>query len=313
MSEAKEKKRIGILRGGHIGNYEDSLAKGGELISHISENLSDKYKVVDILIDKEGIWYINGLPILPVDLMHRVDVVWNTAHSSFQNILKDFSIPNIGVTPFSKVVGDSREMLQEHMKKIGVEMPRHIIFPVYQKDFDGPKEKYVNKKAREVLEKFGAPWIVKSFNPDSNIGVHIAKTFPELIDAIADIVSHSDSVLVEELISGKNAFMHTVGGFRGDLPTQAGDIYVFPPLGFSKDEKEKLIKMAKNIHNHLGIEYYLKSNFVVNNKKGIFLTSVEFSPDLKKGSHFCKACISVGAKSHHVLEHILKLSFNKKE
>ena len=66
-------KRVGILRGGPLprrnelwpreggtGNdYYSSLEKGGEIISHIFENLGEKYKTFDILVDNvlsELIW-----------------------------------------------------------------------------------------------------------------------------------------------------------------------------------------------------------------------------------------------------------------
>jgi len=294
-----EIKRVGILRGGE-NDYENSLQRGGEIISHILENFSDKYKPIDIFVDREGAWHVGGLPVKPADLMYRVDVVWNVSHPSFSNIFENLSIPNVGVSPFSKAIGDSREMLRDHMKKIKVNMPRHLILPLYQKDFDGPKNEYALKKAKEVFEKFPSPWIVKSLTLDLDAGVHVAKTFPELADAIEDISKHQKSILVEELISGKNAFMHTVSNFRGE------DVYAFPAGNFSKSEKEKLIAMAKNIHSHIGASHYLKSNFVLNPKKEIYLTSVEFSLDLRQDSHFHQNCESVGAKMHHVTEHILE-------
>jgi D-alanine-D-alanine ligase-like ATP-grasp enzyme len=300
-----EIKRIGILRGGE-NDYENSVEKGGEIISHIFVNLSDKYKPIDIFIDREGNWHASGMPIQPVDLIHKVDLVWNVSHPSFSNIFENLSIPNIGTPAFSKAVGESREMLEEHMKKIGVNMPRHLILPMYQKDFDGPKNEYALKKAKEVFEKFSSPWIVKPLTTDLDVGVHVAKTFSELADAIEDVSKHQKSILVEELISGKNAFMHTLSDFRGE------DIYAFPAGNFSRDEKEKLIETAKNIHNHIGASYYLKSNFVLNPKKGIFLTSVEFSPDLREDSNFSQNCESVGTKMHKVTEHILDLTLNKK-
>ena len=51
--QSSTKKRIGILRGGTGKYYASSLKKGGEIIFHISENLADKYKVFDILVDKD--------------------------------------------------------------------------------------------------------------------------------------------------------------------------------------------------------------------------------------------------------------------
>jgi len=302
-----EIKRVGILRGGDTDYYENSLQKGGEIISYLLGNLSEQYKPIDIFIDKEGVWHFSGVPIMPADLIHKVDVVWNVAHPSFSKILDDLSIPNIGVNPFSSVFENNRSMLEEHAKSIEIKMPRHLILPVYQKDFDGPRERYSIKKAKEVHEKFQAPWIIKSLTPDLNIGVHVAETFPELVNAIEDLVKHEKSILVEELITGKNVFMHTVSGFRGQ------NIYSFPVENFSKSEKEKLTTLAENLHQHLSVSNYLKSNFVLSPQKGIYLTSVEFHPDLKEDSHFNKMCESVGAKAHHIVDHLIEssLCYNK--
>lgn len=292
-------KRVGILRGGKGKHYENSLQKGGEIISYLLENLSEKYKPIDILIDRAEVWHLNGLPLKPSDLIHKIDFIWNFSHSSYSEILKSFSIPTISLNSFSSGISQSREILRDHMKMIGVKMPNHLILPVYLEDLDGPKEEYITKKAKEVAQKFPAPWIVRSFNSDPSMGVHLAKTFPELVDSIQDGVDRNDSLLIEELITGKNAFLHTVSNFRKD-PS-----YTFPAGKYSTQEKEKLLMLSKKIHSHLGNPHYLKSNFVLHPKNGIYLTGVEFHPDLKKDSHLQKVAELVGAKVNDVLEHIL--------
>ena len=187
---------------------------------------------------------------------------------------------------------------------MNVKMRRHIVMPVYQKDFDGPREKYSIKKAKEIHEKFPAPWIVKSFTSDASMGVHLAKTFNELVAGIEDGVKHEKSILVEEFISGKVASLHSVPHFRNT------EIYIFPPVNvfgsLSSAEKEKLADLAKNLHKHLGARHYLKSNFVLNKRGKIYLLDFESMPNLKAYSHFSQACESVGAKMHHVVEHILE-------
>ena len=297
-------KRVGILRGGAGNDYESSLRKGGEIILYIHENLSDKWKAVDILIDKNGIWHINGVPISPADLFHKVDVVWNLSHPSFSNILHSLSISNVSDGTFLGALQNSREMLREHMKQIGVQMPRSIVLPVYQKDFDGLRERYAIKKAKEVHEKFSSPWVVKSFTNDSNMAIHLAKTFPELVDAIEDGVKHEKSILVEEFIAGKVASVHSVPEFRGE------NIYTFP-LGntfgnFSTNEKDKLSNLAKDLHNHLGAKHYLKSDFVLSPRGKVYLLEISSNPDLQFDSHFAQVCESVGVKIHQVVEHIIE-------
>jgi len=300
MQEFKNKIRVGILRGGTGDYYETSLKEGGHVISYILD-LSEKWKPVDILIDKQGVWHAGGIPIKPSDLSDKVDVVWNTAHPSFSNILNNLSIPNTGASSLSFASNNSRALLEEHMKKIGINIPKHIVISLYQEDFDGPVEKFVLKKAKMIFEKFPSPWVVKSFTSDLDMGIHIAKTFVELTDALMDCIKHKKSILVEELIAGKEVSMHSVANFRG------GDIYVFPVIGnFSRNEKEKLISLTKNIYNHLGVSNYLKADFIISTARSIYLTNVEFSPNLKKDSHFCQSCMFVGAETHHVVEHILE-------
>ncbi|MCX6752457.1 MAG: hypothetical protein NTZ87_03065 [Candidatus Nomurabacteria bacterium] len=298
------KKQIGVIRGGTGEHYASSLKRGGEIISHIFENLQDKYRVVDILIDKKGVWHLGGVPIVPADLMSKVDLVWNISDSSLSATLDSLSIPNISHNSFSSAFVNSKEMLREHIKQVGISMPKSIVLPVYQKDFDGPRERYSIKKAKEIHEKFSAPWIVKSFTLDSNMAVHLAKTFNELVAGIEDGVKHGKSILIEEFITGKVASMHSVSHFRGK------ETYVFPPVSvfgnISSLEKEELTNLARNLHNHLGAKYYLKSDFVLNKNGRVYFLDFDLMPNLKSHSHFSQACESVGAKMYHVVEHIIE-------
>jgi D-alanine-D-alanine ligase-like ATP-grasp enzyme len=299
LEKNSTKKRIGILRGGPDEHYHYSLQKGGEVILYLHENLSDKYKVLDILVDKDYIWHINGLPIAPSNLKDKVDMVWNLSHINFSNILDSFNIPHLNVSPFSGHLLESRTKLQERMQNLGVNMPRYMILPVYLEDIDKDIETYANKKAKEIFEKFGSPWIVKSFNHDPSMGIHLAKTFPELVNALIDGAEHKDSILVEEFITGKNIVAHSVPYFRNQ------DLYIFPHSNLIQKEKDALNNIINIVHNGLVAGHYLESHFIIHPKKGIYLLAVNSVPNLKEDSHFKKSTESVGAKIHHVIEHII--------
>jgi D-alanine-D-alanine ligase-like ATP-grasp enzyme len=303
MPVSDTKKRLGILRGGAGREYLYSLQKGGDIMSNINENLGDKYKTFDILIDKNHIWHFNGVPIIPADLTSKIDIVWNTTHPSYSNILESLYIPHVSTPSFPATLQNSKELLREHMKKLSVPMPRSVVLPLYQKDFDGPVEEYVIRKAKEVFEKFSSPWIVKSYTEDSNMGIHLVKTFPELAAAIEDGVMHQKSILVEEFIAGKIASVHSVPMFRNE------PIYTFP-IGdtfgnFTPEEKEILSRLAQALHAHIGAKHYLKSDFVMNSKGRVYLLSIESTPDVRPDSHFWKACESAGTRPSQVIEHIL--------
>lgn len=294
------KKKIGILRGGNREHYEKSLQKGGEIILHIHENLNHKFKTIDILIDGNGVWHADGIPVKPAELVHKVDLVWNTSHPNFSVILKSLDIPTIGIDSFPFVLFQNRSILHDSMKEIGIKMPRHIVFSSYQEDIDGDKDKFILKKAKQVHEKFSPPWIVKSLTNDPYIGIHVAKTYPELINAIEDIVNHNKSILVEEFIDGKEIVIHTISGFREK------EIYSMPVLEkISSIQKEGLDKIVKDIHKHFDVKHYLNCNFVLHPKRGVFLKHIDFLPDLKKDSHFHKSALYIGANSAKIIEHLI--------
>lgn len=298
----KNKKRIGILRGGDGDDYEFSLRAGGDIIHNINKHLAKKFNVVDILVDQGGVWHAMGLPIKPAELINKVDVVWSVAHPRFSTIVENFSIPVIGADAFSSTISGNRALLEKHMKdNLGISMPRHFILPLFQEDFDGSKEKYVNKKAREIFEKFSPPWIVRFLPEDRTIGVYVVKTMDKLENVIKEGVERKKSILIEELIYGKVAPVHSVVGFRGE------DIYTFPiENNFTFAEKEKLSDVTKSLHGHFKNHSYLKSNFILTPRGKIYLTGIIFTPNIKPNSHFSKACESVGAQTHNIVEHILE-------
>ncbi|MDQ3075698.1 MAG: hypothetical protein M3Q34_01045 [bacterium] len=312
-----QKVRVGILRGGANENYETSLREGSKMISYITENLPNKCIPLDIFVDKDGVWHLQGIPIVPFDLIHKVDVVWDTTVPAMSQVLEGhislFKVPN-----FAWSMANSKALLREHMKTIDVQMPMHILMPPYQEDFDGPLDSYAVKKAREVHAKFGAPWIVKSFTRNPDVGVHTAKTFPALIDAIEDLSQHKESILVEELIPGKRGGVHTIPGFRGEdlyhmLPYEIRKNGALEPIGnFNDTENKKLYALSENIYHHLGAENYLHFNFVLNKRGAIYVTDIMLVPDFTDGGGFARSSKTVGSNSQEVFQHLLDRALVKR-
>lgn len=309
---SKNKIRVGVLRGGNGEVFDFSMRIGGDTILFILNNFPDKFIPVDIFVDTEGLWHVQGFPAYVADLPHRVDIVWNTTHHTFSQILRNFNIPVVDAGHNSSFLGASEQILRNHIKNHGGNMPNSILLPAYQPDFDGELELYAQKKAKEVFHKFGAPWVVKSFTKDVGVGIHVAKTYPELIEAIIDIVKHgASSILIEELVLGKAVSVHSLKDFRNE------EIYNFPLLDtktdhlfalnhFSDEEKQKLFNFTKNLHKSLIETHYMKTDFVIKPNGKIFVSQASFSPDLRENSHLAKSTVAVGSKIHSIFEHIIE-------
>jgi D-alanine-D-alanine ligase-like ATP-grasp enzyme len=149
------------------------------------------------------------------------------------------------------------------------------------------------------------------------MGNHVCKTFPELVRAFEDAGRKGASVIVEELIQGKEASVIVVDKFRNK------DLYTMPtielregnticPGGFSQNEKMELEQMARLAHKEFGFDHYSKSNFMVHPVKGVYIFSVDTLPTIAHDSHVGTALESVGSSIHEFVDHILKLTNNKR-
>jgi hypothetical protein len=314
MKEHAGKVRVGVLRGGRQ-NHEISLDEGGKLIAYITETLPNTCTPIDIEVDGEGLWRMQGVPVLPFDVVPLIDVLWDTTVPAMSQVLEGH-IPLFRIPHFAASMTTSKALLREHMKTAGILMPLHFVLPLYQSDIDGSIEQYAVAKARDVHGKFGAPWMVQSLVDVSNTPVHVAKTFPQLILAIADLARHNTGILVEELIPGKRGGVHTVAGFRKHIPGETGDLYhmlpyeirrngIEPVGNFSDVENQKLYDLCDMIFNHIGAENYLHVNFVIHKRGAIYITDISLSPDFSDKETLARSANTVGAETKEVFETII--------
>ncbi len=331
--------RVGVIRGGPSSEYDVSLNTGANVLSHLrSEKMSHKYKPIDILIDKNGAWHVNGVPTNMEDVSKKVDVIFNALHGDFgedgkvQQILEHWRIPYTGSGPFPSAVGYNKVLAKEQFSRLGIKTPNFLIIDISELDLNSPVEKVAQQKARSVWQKFGAPWVVKPISSGSSFGVKICKTFPELVDTLVEGINNGTSFLIEEMIKGKEATVGAIEGYRGK------NIYTLPPIeirvpkhktffdydakysgiseevcpgNFTNEEKEELQNLASLIHSGLNLSHYSRSDFIVHPKKGIYALEVNTLPGLTDESLTPKALHAVGATMPEFLDHVLSLAMTR--
>lgn len=330
--------KVGVIRGGISSEYDVSLKTGSNVLSHLrSEKLNQTYKAIDILIDKEGTWHINGKPVSIADVFHSVDVIFNALHGDYgedgkvQQMLDQWKIPYTGSGAFASALGYNKVLTKEQFALLGIKTPSHIVVPKYKKE-DGPIKSYSKNVAQRIHSQMPPPWIIKPLSGGSSVGMKMARTYPELINAFEDGVNKEVDVLVEEIIEGKEATVGVVNNFRNKkvyvLPSteirvhKGKDFFDFEakyegmseeicPGNFTRKEKDELERLAELIHTGLNLSHYSRSDFIIHPRKGIYALEVNTLPGLTDESLIPKMLNAIGADVPLFIDHLIKLALKR--
>jgi D-alanine-D-alanine ligase-like ATP-grasp enzyme len=285
--------RVGIIR--HIENK--NLEKINNLFDIFQNELSDKYKVVDIYIDENNIWHSLGIPVLPMDLYHRVDIFWNENDPHIMQTLSHIGIPHISKNPFHSLLENNKNNLQKYLQSLNISTPRNFIIPPYQKDFDQDLNTYVMQKAKEVWNKFSPPYTLHT-SSENNLATFVVKTFPELYERMYELLAKGDNVLVEEIILGEKHTSYFLPKFRNQ------DYYSLLGSNLKNDIKNHISEIGKLLIDNLGIKHYLKVDFIVKGNK-VYIENIKTSIDFKD-LNFKSNIKSFGIQNRDIIEHIFK-------
>jgi D-alanine--D-alanine ligase len=313
--------RVAVLRGGPSSEYDVSLKTGG----YVLKNLPDKYEGVDVLIDRDGLWHIGGLPKTPDKVLNKVDVVFNALHGAYgedgkvQHILQTHAVPFTGSSPFASALGMNKVFSKELFVKNNIKTPQYTVVRSGEN---------IAERTGSIFKSFLMPLVVKPATSDSSVGLSIVRTIPELHEGIERAFEHSHIALIEEFIPGREATCGVIENFRGQplyalLPTEIrkkndgafdynakyiGETEEITPGNFSEKEKRTIEDFAKLAHKVLGLRHYSRSDFIVTPKRGIYILETNSQPGLTEHSLMPKAFSASGIPVSHFLDHVLSLA-----
>jgi D-alanine-D-alanine ligase len=319
------KKKVGVLRGGPSSEYEVSLKTGKSVI----DSLADRYTVLDIFIDKSGVWHYLGAPIAPEKIFKKVDVIFNALHGAYgedgtvQKLLDNYSIPYTGSRALASAVGMNKALSKKVYKNYDLKTPLSVIVTAT----DCSSGELLN-----LFKSFPMPAVVKPVSGGSSVGTAIAKTLADLELAVADALKYSRQALIEEFIAGKEATCGVVDEFRDEeiyslLPVEirkpfgsaffdyqakyGGQSQEICPGNFTPKEKKEIQDMARQAHKALGLRHYSRSDFIIHPKRGIYILETNTLPGLTSESILPKSLQAVGCSLPDFLDHLIILALKK--
>lgn len=289
---------VGVLRGGPGAEYEHSLKSGAAVLEHIDREL---YEPRDIFVDRAGSWHVHGLAVAPQQALFGVDTVFNALHGeyaengSLQRFLDTFAVPYTGSPARPTSLAYNRHLAKEAVKNSGVRVAHGIVVARPADD--------IAAVAHTIFRTFPHPARVR---PLAGRGSHLAEHFAGLHSGLEKIFAEAPHALVEEHISGRQAGVGVIRGYRNE-PVYA---LVPTPHDLTAEQKAQVAAAAKAVHEALGLGHYSHPEFVVS-RRGTYFVGVSTHPPLHAESGIAQALAHVGSSLKEFISHVLRLAHNK--
>lgn len=325
------KVRVGVLRGGISPEYDISLKTGGAVLKHLP---AEKYIPVDILLTKDGMWHVNGLPADLSKISRNVDVVFNALHGEYgedgkvSKLLEYFSIPYTGSKPLPASLGMNKVLAKDFFLKAGIKTPAFQVIRNHGIENRESAETAAREIAFEVFRTITPPWIVKPISGGSSVGTNLVTNYPELVSVLLLSAESRKDALLEEFIQGKEATCGVIDSFREQdayslLPVEIrparghtffdykakydGETQEIIPGNFSREESAEIQRLAALAHRTLGLRHYSRSDFIVT-PRGIYILEINSLPGLTEQSLLPKSLSAVGSSLPEFLDHVITLA-----
>lgn len=312
-------KRIGILRGGISPEYHISLKTGAA----VQQALVDAgFEAIDMLLDKDGVLHIKGVPVDMDRVQSQVDHVWNALHGTFgedggiQQLLDQYGVSYTGSGTASSALAFNKQIAKEHAQSLGINTPQSLlVLP------DGSES--VSQIAGKIYRTMAPPWVVKPLSGGSSMHTFFAFTPLELAQIVEEAVSHQQPFLVEQYISGTEVAVGVIDEFRNkkkyvlpvvDVVSPTRGVlehdmrlkeHTSMPSRLRPHEREAVSDLAQKIHESLGMKDYSQSEFIIDRFGKIWFIETDTHPALHSQAPFYKALEAVGATLTEFVKSIL--------
>jgi D-alanine-D-alanine ligase len=316
---------VGVLRGGPSKEHAVSLQTGGAVLKHLPR---DRYTPRDIFIDMTGQWHVSGRPVAPSDALRSVDVAVVGLHGEYgedgevQKILERFGVPYTGSESFPSYLAMHKLMAKKRAEEHGVLTPNYRYIE---------SEETMEPVIADVIRTFHQPVVVKAVRWGSSVGVSLQSGYAPIHRTVTALLRDgAGGVLIEEVIRGREATVGVVERLRGEALYGLPVIEIIPPENdfFSYDAKysgatkevcpgnfdkataTELSRLARVMHEALGLRHYSRSDFIVS-PRGIYYLETNTLPGMTAESLLPKSLAAVGVSYPDFLSHLIDLALRR--
>jgi D-alanine-D-alanine ligase len=366
----KVKTKIAVLFGGKSVEHEVSVISGIQAIMNLD---TDKYEVIPVYLTKSNEMYVGSgvgkiesykdvdallsksmrvimvndggsvqlvqYPMkkigknmaLDVDLAFPIVHGTNLEDGALQGFLKVMGVPIVGCDVTASAIGMDKYVMKQVLKEAGVPVLDASVFTLG--DYED-----VDALADSVEQQFGYPVIIKPVNLGSSVGINVAKTRIELVNAIDDAFKYATKVLVEKAISDLKEIncsvlgneieataseceepFHTddilsyedkyVGGAKGGNTKGMASLSRKIPAELSLEQREEIRELAVKAFKALGCNGVARIDFMIDRSDGkLYFNEINTIP----GSLAFYLWEPLGVSYKELLDRVIQLALKRK-
>ncbi len=277
--------KVAVLMGGTSPEREISLKSGRAVLNALR---SKGTEVLGVVVEEESwSWFEANLP--------RADVYFLALHGgrgedgTVQSILERMGLPYTGSGPVPSSIAMDKVKSRLRFSKAGLADLSWMVV----------------RKGEIRFPEFGLPWVIKPATGGSSIGLSVVKREEEFLSAVERAFEISDTVLVEEYLSGREL---TVGIFADRVLepieivpkesalfdykskyTKGKTEYIIPPR-ISEDLKERVKDAGKKAYQVLGCRDYGRVDIILDWQERVVVLEVNTLPGMTETSLLPMAC-----------------------
>ncbi|MFA5132037.1 MAG: hypothetical protein WC444_01770 [Candidatus Paceibacterota bacterium] len=303
---------IAVLRGGNH-NFKTSLAEGAEVLISLTKI---GYKPLDVVIDTEGKWTLQGLPTdahYIFTIAHTVVDTTRMKGEAYQALAKDMGIPLL----FSRAheVTMDREDMYRVLRQQGIKVPETVVVRA-----SAPLK---DSLFRELWSTYHTPLMVRPLVRTAGAPSRLIKLFTDLETIIRDYHAKGIDTHVLTYKKAPTSSIAALPDFRGEKLYTPLWVETFASLqGIPNEEapmrahvhapewkKEQMKKFVTQVYEALDLTGPVCID-MISHADGYTVVNIDTAPSLRKDGRFMQSLATTGVDAgqyvHSRIEHELK-------
>ncbi|MGE5380945.1 MAG: D-alanine--D-alanine ligase [Methylocystaceae bacterium] len=308
--------RIAVLYGGRSEEREISLRSGAA----VARGLEQKGYEVMLVDARSGL--VDSLQMLKPDLAFIALHGRYGEDGTVQGLLEMMNIPFTGPGVLASAACMNKMITKKLLVHDQIPTPDYCLL-------DG-KRVAIDAKAwsDQVINKLGAPLVVKAASQGSSIGTILAHSNDEVLPAIEKALQYDQQLVVEKMIKGRECTVPVMGNQQPQtLPiieiVSNNEFYDFQakynpgighhiiPAGFDTETSAKISEVAIAAYQSLGCLGLSRVDIMVDEHNNPWVLEINTIPGMTEVSLFPDAAKAAGISFPDLVDQVVKLALEK--